>query len=482
MNYEAVIGLEVHVELKTKTKIFCGCSTDFGADPNSQVCPVCLGLPGTLPVFNKQVLEHAVNAGLATHCDIALYSKFDRKNYFYPDLSKAYQVSQFDYPIASNGYVTIEVDGKEKNIGLTRIHIEEDAGKLVHKGDSITTSHESLADYNRGGVPLIEIVSEPDIRSAEEARAYLEELRAIILYTGASDARMEEGSLRCDVNISLRPEGQTEFGTRAEIKNLNSFKAVERAIWHEIDRQSALLDDGEKVVLETRTWDDVKGCTFSLRSKENADEYRYFPEPDIPPIILEASWVEDKRRALPEMPRERRRRIHQNDAISITDAKILTASKYMADFYEETKGLCGNPVQVCNWLLGDVSAKLNADSIALEEASFAPAQLAELITLIEEGVISGKIAKEVFLIAFEEGKMPKTVVEEKGLKQISNEDDLVPIICDVIEKNPKSVEDYQAGKTKAFGFFVGQVMKATKGQANPAVVNQIVTDELNKRM
>lgn len=482
MNYEAVIGLEVHVELKTKTKIFCGCSTDFGADPNSQVCPVCLGLPGTLPVFNKQVLEHAVNAGLATHCDIALYSKFDRKNYFYPDLSKAYQVSQFDYPIASNGYVTIEVDGKEKNIGLTRIHIEEDAGKLVHKGDSITTSHESLADYNRGGVPLIEIVSEPDIRSAEEARAYLEELRAIILYTGASDARMEEGSLRCDVNISLRPEGQTEFGTRAEIKNLNSFKAVERAIWHEIDRQSALLDDGERVVLETRTWDDVKGCTFSLRSKENADEYRYFPEPDIPPIILEASWVEDKRRALPEMPRERRLRIHENDAISMTDAKILTASKYMADFYEETKSLCGNPAQVCNWLLGDVSAKLNADSIALEEASFTPTQLAELITLIEEGTISGKIAKEVFLIAFEEGKMPKAVVEEKGLKQISNEDDLVPIICDVIEKNPKSVEDYQAGKTKAFGFFVGQVMKATKGQANPAVVNQIVTDELNKRM
>lgn len=482
MNYEAVIGLEVHVELKTKTKIFCGCSTDFGADPNSQVCPVCLGLPGTLPVFNKHVLEHAVNAGLATHCDIALYSKFDRKNYFYPDLSKAYQVSQFDYPIASNGYVTIEVDGKEKNIGLTRIHIEEDAGKLVHKGDSITTSHESLADYNRGGVPLIEIVSEPDIRSAEEARAYLEELRAIILYTGASDARMEEGSLRCDVNISLRPEGQTEFGTRAEIKNLNSFKAVERAIWHEIDRQSALLDDGERVVLETRTWDDVKGCTFSLRSKENADEYRYFPEPDIPPIILEASWVEDKRRALPEMPRERRLRIHQNDAISMTDAKILTASKYMADFYEETKSLCGNPAQVCNWLLGDVSAKLNADSIALEEASFTPTQLAELITLIEEGTISGKIAKEVFLIAFEEGKMPKAVVEEKGLKQISNEDDLVPIICDVIEKNPKSVEDYQAGKTKAFGFFVGQVMKATKGQANPAVVNQIVTDELNKRM
>lgn len=479
MRYEPVIGLEVHVELKTETKIFCNCSTKFGGAPNTHVCPVCLGLPGTLPVLNKKVLNYAVRAGLATHCEIAKFNKFDRKNYFYPDLTKAYQISQFDLPIAEHGYIDITVDGEEKKIGLTRIHMEEDAGKLVHQGATITTSNSSLADYNRAGVPLIEIVSEPDMRSAADARAYLEELRAIIVYTGVSDAKMEEGSLRCDVNISLRPVGQEEFGTRAEIKNLNSFRAVERAIAYEIERQSDLLDDGERVKLETRTWDDAQGMTFSLRSKEEADEYRYFPEPDLPPIVLTDEWIDEIRNSLPEMPRARRKRLIE-DGIGAKEAAIITQDIEFADFYDEAKALLNEPQMIVNWLIGDIMAKLNATGKTLGESGFTPKQLADLLQLVIDGKISNKIAKDVFMKAFDEGKDPAKIVEEEGLQQISDTSSLEPMIQEIIDNNPKSVSDYKAGKKKALGFFVGQVMKATKGQANPGVVNKMIVELLEK--
>ena len=473
MKYEPVIGLEVHVELKTKTKIFCNCSTEFGGAPNTHVCPVCLGLPGTLPVLNKKVLEYAVRAGLATNCSIARFSKFDRKNYFYPDLTKAYQISQFDLPIASHGYVEITVNGTDKKIGLTRIHMEEDAGKLVHQGATITSATSSLADYNRAGVPLIEIVSEPDMRSAAEARAYLEELRAIIVYTGVSDAKMEEGSLRADVNISLRPVGQEKFGTRAEIKNLNSFKAVERAIAYEIERQSELLDDGERVRLETRTWDDSKGMTFSLRSKEESDEYRYFPEPDLPPIVLTDEWVERMKDSLPELPRARRNRLIA-DGVNTADAYLITENMALADFYDAVRKELDDPQLIANWLTGDVMAKLNASGKTIEESGFTAKRLTSLLLLLKDGAISGKIAKDVFMTAFDENRDPAEIVKTEGLQQISNTDELEPLIKDIILKNPKSVDDFKAGKKKALGFFVGQVMKATKGQANPALVNQLL--------
>lgn len=480
MRYEPVIGLEVHVELKTNTKIFCNCSTAFGGAPNTHVCPVCLGLPGTLPVLNKKVLEYAVKAGLATHCEIAKFSKFDRKNYFYPDLTKAYQISQFDLPIAERGYVEITVDGEDKKIGLTRIHMEEDAGKLVHQGATITTSNSSLADYNRAGVPLIEIVSEPDMRSAADARAYLEELRAIIVYTGVSDAKMEEGSLRCDVNISLRPVGEEKFGTRAEIKNLNSFRAVERAIEYEIERQTDLLEDGEKVKLETRTWDDAQGRTFSLRSKEEADEYRYFPEPDLPPIVLTDEWIQGVGDALPEMPRARRARLVA-DGVGAKEATIITSDLALADFYDEARAQLDDPKTIVNWLVGDVLAKLNASGKSLAESGFTAKKLTDLLKRIASGDISNKIAKDVFMEAFDENKDPVAVIKEKGLQQISDTSALEPMIQEIIDNNPKSVADYKAGKKKALGFFVGQVMKQTKGQANPGVVNKMIVELLDKQ-
>ena len=479
MKYEPVIGLEVHVELKTKTKIFCGCTTAFGGDPNTHTCPVCLGLPGTLPVLNKQVLHYAILAGLATNCTINQFSKFDRKNYFYPDLTKAYQISQYDEPIAEHGYIDITVDGQEKRIGMTRIHMEEDAGKLVHQGVSITASNSSLADYNRAGVPLIEIVSEPDIRSAAEARAYLEELKAIITYIGVSDSKREEGSQRCDVNISLRPVGQEAFGTRAEIKNLNSFRAVERAIAHEIDRQSDLLDDGEAVRLETRTWDDAKGVTHSLRSKENADDYRYFPDPDLPPVIVTEADIDRLRAEIPELPRSRRTRFITEAQLPEADAELLAESRYLADFFETAWKAYGDAQPVANWLLGDVMAKLNADDVALADSHFTAEQLVDLLNLIKDGVISGKIAKDVFLKAFDSGDQPSEIVEKEGLKQISDTGSLEPLIRDIVAANPKSVADYKAGKKKALGFLVGQVMKETKGQANPGMVNQLLTKVLD---
>ena len=480
MDYEVIIGCEVHVELKTKTKIFCNCPTDFGGAPNTHVCPVCLGLPGTLPVLNKKVLEYAIKAGLATNCEIAEYSKFDRKNYFYPDLTKAYQISQFDLPICKNGYVEINVGGKTKKIGLTRIHMEEDAGKLVHQGATITSATGSLADYNRAGVPLIEIVSEPDLRSAEEVLAFLTNLKAIIEYTGVSDAKMEQGSLRCDVNISLRPFGQEEFGTRAEIKNLNSFRAVERVINYEIDRQTDILEDGGQVVQETRTWDEGKGVTLSLRSKEDSDEYRYFPDPDLTPLVIDRAWVEELRSSLPEMPMAKRKRLIEEEGLPEYDAGVITSSKVLAEFYDGVRAHYGDAKKTSNWIMGELLARVNAEGIELEDIKVKPEHLAALLTVLDKGEINGKIAKEVFAEMFNTGKEPESIIKEKGLVQISDEGAIVAIVDEVLANNPKSVEDYRAGKKQAMGFLVGQVMKASKGQANPGVVNKLLAERLEQ--
>ena len=479
MDYEVVIGCEVHVELKTKTKIFCSCPTDFGGEPNTHVCPVCLGLPGTLPVLNKKVLEYAIKAGLALNCEIAQFSKFDRKNYFYPDLTKAYQISQFDLPICKNGYIDIETDKGKKRIGITRIHMEEDAGKLVHQGNTITTSAGSLVDYNRAGVPLIEIVSEPDMRSAEEVVEFLNSLKAIIEYTGVSDARMEQGSLRCDVNLSLRPVGQIAFGTRAEIKNLNSFRSVERVIQYEINRQADILESGGKVIQETRTWDESKGRTYSLRSKEDSDEYRYFPEPDLPPVIVMEDYIEKLRAELPEMPKEKRRRMIEKDGLPEYDAGIITASKALVDFYDAVHTHYGDAKKISNWIMGELLAKVNAEGIELNALKIQPEQMAALLKLVDSGEISGKIAKKVFAEMFETGNNPGDIIKKQGLMQISDETALKTMIEQVVETNPKSVEDYKAGKTKALGFLVGQIMKQSRGQANPAVINRLLVEKLN---
>ena len=480
MVYEVVIGCEVHVELKTKTKIFCSCPTDFGGAPNTHVCPVCLGLPGTLPVLNKRVLEYAVKAGLAMNCDIARFSKFDRKNYFYPDLTKAYQISQFDLPICRNGYIDIKTEQGEKRIGITRIHMEEDAGKLVHQGISITTSAGSMVDYNRAGVPLIEIVTEPDMRSAEDVIAFLTNLKAIIEYIGISDARMEQGSLRCDVNLSIRPAGQKTFGTRAEIKNLNSFRAVERVIEYEINRQTEILESGGQVVQETRTWDDTKGCTFSLRSKEDADEYRYFPDPDLPPIIVTEQYIAELRDSIPELPQAKRTRLIEEDGLPEYDADVITASKALADFYDGVRKHYGNAKKISNWIMVELLAKVNAEGIAVEDIKIRPSQMAALLNLIDCGDISGKIAKKIFAEMFSTGKDADIIIKEQGLVQISDEDTLKELIAQIVEANPKSVEDYKAGKNKAMGFLVGQIMKQSKGQANPTLINKLLTEKLSR--
>ncbi len=479
MDYEVVIGCEVHVELKTKTKIFCSCPTEFGGEPNTHVCPVCLGLPGTLPVLNKKVLEYAIRAGLAMNCDIAHFSKFDRKNYFYPDLTKAYQISQFDLPICKNGYIEIETSHGKKNIGITRIHMEEDAGKLVHQGAAIISSAGSFVDYNRAGVPLIEIVSEPDMCSAEEVLAFLANLKAIIEYTGVSDARMEQGSLRCDVNLSLRPVGQKKFGTRAEIKNLNSFRAVERVVKYEIERQTDILESGGKVVQETRTWDDAKGRTLSLRSKEDSDEYRYFPDPDLTPIVVTDEYIEQVRASLPEMPQVKRKRMIEQDGLPVYDAGVITASKALVDFYDGVRAHYSDAKKISNWIMVELLAKVNAENMGLTDVKIQPEQMADLLKRIDSGEISGKIAKTVFTEMFVNGKDPSDIIKEKGLVQISDESELKSIASAVVEANPKSVEDYKTGKTKAIGFLVGQIMKQTKGKANPAIINKLLAEKLD---
>jgi aspartyl-tRNA(Asn)/glutamyl-tRNA(Gln) amidotransferase subunit B len=476
--YEVVIGLEVHAELKTDTKIFCSCPTEFGGEENTHVCPVCLGLPGVLPVLNKKVLEYAVRAGLALNCEIASFSKFDRKNYFYPDLPKAYQISQYDLPICKKGYLEIEVNGRKKTIGITRVHMEEDAGKLVHGGATIATSRYSLVDYNRTGVPLIEIVSEPDMRSAEEARAYMEKLKAILEYTGVSDVRMEQGSLRCDANISLRPMGAKEFGTKTEIKNLNSFRALQKAIEYEIERQRDILEEGGKIIQETRSWDEGKGVTVSLRSKEEAHDYRYFPDPDLVPVVIDPQWVQEIRDSLPELPDAKRERLVQEMGLSEYDAGIITGSRALADFFDQVVAEYNEPKMVANWIMGEFLRLLNANNLEVAESKVKPRSLAALLKAQAEGTISGKMAKTVFEEMFETGKEPGTIIKEKGMVQISDEGALAAVVEKVIAANPQSVEDYKAGKEKAIGFLVGQVMKETKGQANPGLVNKLLKDKL----
>ena len=480
MKYEAVIGLEVHTELQTTTKIFCGCKTSFGAEPNTNVCPVCLGLPGVLPVLNKRVLEFAVRAGLALNCEISRFSKFDRKNYYYPDLPKNFQTSQFDLPICERGHLDIEVNGEKKQIRITRAHMEEDAGKLVHHGTSITDSDYSLVDYNRTGTPLLEIVTEPDMRSAKEAVAYLEKMRAILQYIGISDCRMEEGSLRCDANVSVRPVGQKELGTKAEIKNINSFKGVEKAIEYEALRQAEILEDGGKILQETRTWDEKEGVTKSMRTKEEANDYRYFPEPDLAPFTVSEEYIEDIRKTLPELPDERRERYIANFGLSSTDAQYMTNDKDTSDYFEKVVAAGADPKASVNWIMGEFASQLSNAGIEIAKAPVTPENLAKLLALIAKGTISGKIAKKVFADMWKDGADPEEIVKAQGLVQISDTGALKELVVKVIANNPKAVEDFKAGKKKAVGALVGQIMKETKGKANPKVINELLNDELKK--
>ncbi len=475
--YETVIGLEVHVELKTRTKIFCPSSTAFGGDPNTHVCPVCLGLPGVLPVLNREVLEYAIRVGLALNCRIAGFSKFDRKNYYYPDLPKNYQISQYDLPIAERGHLNIDLNGRVKRIGITRVHMEEDAGKLVHQG-TISTTPYSLVDYNRTGVPLVEIVSDPDMRSPEEARAYLEKLKAIIQYTGVSDCKMEEGSLRCDANISVRPVGSDKFGTKTEIKNMNSFKALQRAIHYEIERQIEVLEEGGRIVQETRTWDEARGVTLSMRSKEQAHDYRYFPDPDLVPMVIDPRWVEEIKSSLPELPDQRKARYVEEYGIPEYDASVLTATKELADYFERCLAGYSNAKAASNWIMGDLTRLLNAGDMDITQCRISPAQLAGMLKLIDSGTISGKIAKMVFEEMFQTGRDPGDIVKEKGLVQISDEGAIASAVDEVLAGNPKVVDDFRSGKEKALGFLVGQVMKVTRGKANPEMVNRIIREKL----
>ncbi|MDD6615508.1 MAG: Asp-tRNA(Asn)/Glu-tRNA(Gln) amidotransferase subunit GatB [Lachnospiraceae bacterium] len=472
--YETVIGLEVHVELATKTKIFCGCSTAFGGAPNTHTCPVCTGMPGSLPVLNKKVVELAMAVGLATNCKIHQYCKFDRKNYFYPDNPQNYQISQLYLPICYDGGIEIETSAGKKTIGIHEIHMEEDAGKLVHD----EWGNCSLVDYNRSGVPLIEIVSEPDMRSADEVIAYLDKLRLIIQYLGASDCKLQEGSMRADVNLSVREVGAEKFGTRTEMKNLNSFKAIARAIEGERQRQIELLEEGRKVIQETRRWDDNKEASHPMRSKEDAQDYRYFPDPDLVPVIISDEWLQEIRDRQPELRTEKLARYKAEFDIPDYDAQILTGSKQMADIFEETTAICHKPKKVSNWLMGETLRLLKEDGKEPEDLDFSPEHLAKLIELTEAGTVNQTVAKEVFEKVFREDIDPGKYVEEHGLKTVNDEGELRKVVEDVIAANPQSVSDYRGGKEKALGFLVGQTMKAMKGKANPGAVNQILKELL----
>lgn len=475
MGYEVVIGLEVHAQLLTRSKIFCGCSAEFGAGPNTHTCPVCTGMPGSLPVLNRKAVEFAIKLALATNCEIASYSLFARKNYFYPDLPKGYQISQYELPLAANGSVEIPAaDGWKKRVGIIRIHMEEDAGKLFHD----EAGPFSYVDFNRTGVPLLEIVSEPDIRSPQEAADYLRVLRSILQYLEICDGNMEEGSFRCDANVSIRPMGSETFGTRAEVKNMNSFRHVERALAYEIERQKKVIEEGGKVVQETRLWDPQKGVTEAMRGKEEAHDYRYFPDPDLVPLIVSPKWIEEIRAGLPELPLQRKERFVREYGIPEYDAGIITSSKALADYYEECVGLFPDPKQVSNWIMGDLLRLLNEDNREVEECPLTPAQLAEMLGLIRDGTISGKIAKTVFEEIYRTGKGAKEIVQEKGLVQIADEDAINKVVDEVLASHPKEVEAYKKGKEKLFGFFVGQIMKATQGKANPQLVNQILKKKL----
>ena len=475
-DYEAVIGLEVHAELSTKSKIFCSCSTEFGGDPNTHCCPICMAMPGTLPVLNEKVVEYAVKAGLATNCEISRNSKNDRKNYFYPDLPKAYQISQYDMPLCENGYVEIETENGTKKIRLLRIHIEDDAGKLNHdpyRGGS-------LVDLNRAGVPLIETVSMPDLSSSAEAEAYLRKLKSIFEYIEVSDCKMQEGSLRADVNVSIRKKGDTKLGTRTEMKNMNSFKSIVRAIEYEINRQVDVLDNGGVVSQESLRWDDALGKTFPMRDKEDAQDYRYFPDPDLVAIRLSDEYIEEIRRNLPELPESRRKRYIEEFKLPEYDAKMITASKYLSNMFEKAVEICNNPKSVSNWIMSDISRILNEKELEPSEIPFTAEELGELVVLIDKGTISSAIAKKVLDELFVNPKSPQKIVEEKGWVQISDEGAIKEVVLRVLENNQQSVADYKAGKDKALGFLVGQAMKETKGKANPQMLNKMFLDELKK--
>ena len=476
--FETVIGLEVHVQLATDSKIFCTCSTEFGSEPNTNTCPVCLGLPGTLPVLNKKAVDYLVMTGLALNCEIASYSKFDRKNYFYPDLPKAYQISQYDLPLAKDGFIEVETEEGTHKIGITRIHLEEDAGKLIHEG-SIDKSSGSLVDYNRTGVPLAEIVSEPDIRTPEQAREYLNYLKKTLEYLGVSDCNMEEGSLRCDANISLRPRGDKEFGTKVELKNMNSFKAIEKALAYEQKRQRKMIENKEEIVQETRTWDEDKNKTISMRGKEEANDYRYFPEPDLVPLEINESWENEIKEKLPELPSVRKKRLIEDYDLPEYDADVLTDSRQLADLFEECVSEYQDAKEVSNWIMGEFLRLVNEEKMDVENTKITGKLLGKMLNMMDNGVISSKIAKTVFEEMFYSGKDPEKIVEEKGLKQISDEDELEQLVDQIIEDNPEVIEDIRNGKDKAVGYLVGQVMKETKGKANPQMVNTMFREKIN---
>ena len=474
MEFTPVIGLEVHAQLKTRTKIFCSCSTAFGAPPNTHTCPVCLGMPGVLPVLNRKVVDYTIKMALATHCTVRQESRFARKNYFYPDLPKGYQISQYELPIATGGHLDIDLEGEVLRIGITRIHMEEDAGKLIHDPDRPV----SRVDLNRAGTPLMEIVSEPDIRSPEAAGEYLRRLRAILRYLDISDGNMEEGSFRCDANISIMPAGAAQFGTRAEIKNLNSFRHVEKALHYEIARQKEILLDGGQVVQETRLWQPESGRTVSMRGKEDAHDYRYFPDPDLLPLVIDAAWVERMQAEMPELPAQRKARYEADYGLSAADARVLTGSRELADYFEACLAQLDQPKMVANWIMGDLLGLLNARGLDITASPVSPEHLCGLLKLLDTEVISGKIAKTVFEAMAETGKPAKTIVEEKGLVQVSDASAIDPIIDAIIAANPDEVTRYRDGNKKLMGFFVGQVMKQTKGKANPKVVNESLREKL----
>ena len=475
-DYEVIMGLEVHAELATKTKIFCSCPTTFGAEPNTQTCPVCMGMPGALPVLNEKVVEYAVKAGLATNCEISRNSKNDRKNYFYPDTPKAYQISQYDKPLCEHGYIEIETSEGKKKIGITRIHIEDDAGKLEHDD----FAGEALIDLNRAGVPLIEIVSGADFRSAEEVDSYLKKLKSILEYIEVSDCKMQEGSFRADINISVRKKGETKLGTRTETKNMSSFRSIARAIEYEAERQIDVIENGGEIHQETLRWDDVSGKTFSMRDKEDAEDYRYFPDPDLVAIKLSEEYIENIKNTLPELPESRKERYLKEYQLSEKDARIITSSKYLSDLFEEAIKICNNPKAVSNWIISDISRILNENEMDPIQIPFNSNQLAKLVILIDKGTISSSIGKKVLEELFENPKDPEEIIKEKGWIQISDEGAIKEVVLKILEANPQSIADYKGGKDRALGFLVGQAMKETKGKANPQMLNKMFLEELNK--
>jgi aspartyl-tRNA(Asn)/glutamyl-tRNA(Gln) amidotransferase subunit B len=482
MEYEAVIGLEIHVELLTKSKMFCSCSArSFGMEPNTFTCPVCLGFPGSLPVINKKAVEYTMRIALALNCEIPEFTQFHRKNYFYPDMPKNYQISQYDYPLGVNGYLEIDMSDYKKKVGIERVHLEEDTGKLIHVGESgrISGADYSLVDFNRAGIPLVEIVTKPDIRTPSEAKEFMQTLRNILLHLEVSDCNMEEGSLRCDANISIREKGEKEFGTKTEIKNLNSFRALQRGLAYEIERQIELVNSGEKVIQETKHFDAQKNITTTLRTKEEAHDYRYFPDPDLVSLSIDRAWVEEVESSLPELPHRRKERFINVYGLSPAEAKILTSSKAFGDFFEECYRLFPEAKKIANWMLSDLSGLLNEAGLEIDECAITPKHLVELLKLVEKKVVSTKLAKMILFEMFETGKLPQVIVEEKGMTQIADRDTLIKFVEQVISENPKAVEDFQKGKKQAIGFLVGQVMRLTRGKANPQMVTQILTEKLS---